>query len=341
MPIHILTMNKNQLTQKTVPHGGYVTSIFHRAATTHFNHTHPSLYKVTPTPISVQLSFIRRNAATKAVLKVEDTKLGARTSTLHVTMLQRREGKKSKANNNNIEGKEEEEEPLEIKVTGYITVTPSTAEIGTTTNTDWTIHPPPVAGTKPNGAVDLTALATTGQDGAWTRLAKISDFRRALQHVEAYVPRSDNRRGINDQWARFRPGGGGGDGGDKGARWTDESVMYLIDLFPMALEGLGKMALSEAPADGDLGEVPMFWFPTVTMGVDVKKRLPAGSGGVEWLYSRIVNKVIRDGRMDTHVEVVDEGGEVVALASQVALIMSAMRNVGKRSLSDAGGKARL
>lgn len=42
------------------------------------------------------------------------------------------------------------------------------------------------------------------------------------------------------------------------------------------------------------------------------------------------SKAIRNGRMDLEVEVWDEGGEVVALSTHVALIVGAERNMGGR-----------
>ena len=73
-----------------------------------------------------------------------------------------------------------------------------------------------------------------------------------------------------------------------------------------------------------------FWYPTVTLNIDMKKHLP--KEGVEWLYSRIVTKVVRGGRTDLDVTVLDENGEVIALSTQVGLVVSASRNVGSRKL---------
>ena len=51
-----------------------------------------------------------------------------------------------------------------------------------------------------------------------------------------------------DQWARFRPGG------DVNGRWTDAAVVYLVDMFPMALDGFDHMS-AEAVAREKGGQV--------------------------------------------------------------------------------------
>jgi acyl-CoA thioesterase len=104
-------------------------------------------------------------------------------------------------------------------------------------------------------------------------------------------------------------------------------------MFPMALDGFDTMSATAAARENG-GSVEAqrakFWYPTVTLNVDMKKHLPAG--GVEWLYSRVVTKVVRDGRTDLEVTVLDEAGEVIALSTQVGLAVSASRNVGTRKL---------
>ena len=303
----------------TVPHGGYTTAVIYNLALTHFKHAHPNLYDTPASPISIQLSFLRRTAAGPATFEVEDVKLGARTSIIHIKLLQPSEKKTGQ---------------LEAKVVGYITVSPPSAEVGISAPTGWRAHPVPVPGSLPGGAVDLKKLAQTGRDGAWTKLeTPFPEFRRASCQLELYGPgkgeTQQQRTGSMaiDQWARFRPGG------DENGRWTDAAVVYLLDMFPMALDGFDAVsATAVAKAEG--AKVPeikaKFWYPTVTLNIDMKKHLPAA--GVEWLYSRIVTKVVRDGRTDLDVTVLDEKGEVVALSTQVGLVVSASRNLGTRKL---------
>ncbi|RAL06260.1 thioesterase family protein [Aspergillus ibericus CBS 121593] len=297
-----------------VPHGGYTSSILYRLVLTHFAQTHPTLYNEPATPISMQLAFLRRTATGPAVLLVQDTKLGKRTSTVHVTLLQPPERKKATASSAG-------EEELEVKVAGYITVSPAQAEVGISAATGWKLSPPPPRGSKPDGAVDLVALSATGRDGAWMRLnAAFLTFRRATKQTEFFGPELGAAPGrmITEQWARFRPEG------DVTARWTNEALVYLTDMFPTALAGFDEAA---AQASGDRAQVQN-WYPTVTLNIDLKRRLPAE--GVEWLYSRVHSKLVQDGRTDLDVTLVNERGEVVALSTQVGLVVSASRNIGTR-----------
>ena len=306
----------------TVPHGGYTTAVLYRLALRHFAHTHPKRYKSAATPIAMQLAFLRRTSAGPAVLKVSDSKIGARTSTIHVSLLQAKDASKSTT--------AADDEDLEVKITGYITVSPADAEEGISSSTGWELYPTMPGGSKANGGIDFARLASTGRDGAWKSIAApFPKFRRAAAQIELYGADHDHgtsgaegKQGprVVDQWARFRPGG------DTTARWSNEAVAYLVDMFPMALDGFDTMS---AAAEGS-GSDAKFWYPTVTLNVDFKKRLPAA--GAEWLYSRVQTKVVRDGRTDLDVTVLDEAGEVVALSTQVGLVVSAARNVGKRTM---------
>ncbi|KAJ5975293.1 hypothetical protein N7481_009000 [Penicillium waksmanii] len=301
-----------------VPHGGYTTSVLYRLALVHFAHAHPGQYDTPASPISLQLSFLRRTAAGPAVMEVEDVKIGARTSTIHVKLLQPSEKKP---------------DLLEIKVAGYITVSPPSAEVGISAHTGWTPQPAAPSGSGPGGKIDFAALAN-GKDGEWIKLEPpYPEFRRAAAQLELYGPGKGKTQQARsgsmaiDQWARFQPGG------DVKGRWTDAAIPYLIDMFPMALDGFDTVsAEAEAKAKGEKvseGKAK-FWYPTVTLNVDMKKHLPAE--GVEWLYSRIVTKVVRDGRTDLDVTVLDQNGEVIALSTQVGLVVSASRNIGTRKL---------
>jgi acyl-CoA thioesterase FadM len=71
-----------------------------------------------------------------------------------------------------------------------------------------------------------------------------------------------------------------------------------------------------------------YWYPTLLLNLDIKKPLP--EEGVEWLFVRVESKVIKNGRMDLEVVIMDENGEVVALSQHVAFAVSAERNLAER-----------
>lgn len=283
-------------------------------------------------PISIQLTFLRRTAAGPALLTVQDAKLGARTSTIHVTLSQEETSSKSKSS-----GGDKKKKHHSVKVAGYITVSDPVSEVGLSAPSDWTVCPPPPSWRPPEfTTTSPTTAAADGNNTPWVRIhQRYPKLRRAVNHTEVFGPAGNTarqRRGIIDQWARFRPlGPKGGEG-----KWTDEAVAYLIDLFPLALQGFedAAAAAAEASSGGNTGNdttTGPFWFPTVTLNIDFKKRLPRTTG-VEWLYSRVTTKSIHNGRTDIDVVVLDERGEVVALATQVGLVLSASRNLRGREL---------
>lgn len=214
-----------------------------------------------------------------------------------------------------------------------------------------------------------------GTDGTWELfLQEFSTFRRAGNQTECYGPDWDaiskstslaslrrgpqqqqealigpqKRAGIVDQWSRLRTRGPKGGPG----RWTNEAVAYLGDMFPVILRDLGTIGektqldqyqhhdrqtpgLNPHPK---MEHNAAFWFPTVTLNIDFKKPLPPN--GVEWIYSRITVKQIRNGRVDFNVVLLDVDGDVVATSTQVALVLSASRNIGRRSYNN-GSKGKL
>ncbi|KAK2768743.1 hypothetical protein FQN54_000599 [Arachnomyces sp. PD_36] len=307
----------------TVPHGGYVTSLFQSVATAHFKNTHPQQHGGSADPFTLHLTFLRRTSTGPAVFTVQDSKLGARTSTIHITLSQ-------------VEGGKQRDE-----VVAYISCTNLLTEEGLTSRTDWEIYPPvlPPRGGDKNGTflenkVDLRKLTREGADGIWKRFeAAFPAFRKASTHIEVFIPELEgytpgtaggwkHRRGIGEQWVRFAPYG-------KIGNWTDPTLGYLIDMFPMMLEGFDQMS---PPSDKNTGGLKKgnarFWYPTVLLNVDIKKKLPPG--GVEWLYVRVQNRKIKDGRFDIDIVVLDEDGDVVAISNQVALAVSASRNAAAR-----------
>ncbi|KAK2831938.1 hypothetical protein FQN49_007017 [Arthroderma sp. PD_2] len=296
----------------TVPHGGYVTSIFYSVARTHMKRIHPTLHKGAPDPITVYLTFIRRTDIGPALLTVSDTKLGSRTSTLHITLSQQ-----------DPDGNPREE------VAAYITVSHIGSEEGPTSQSIYK----PIPARPP---VDFNQLASTGESGEWKKFeVAFSSMRKASNRAEFYAPSAAElaKRGFTEQWARFAPYG-------KVERWTDETLGFLADMFPTILQTLDERPWDKRPREEKVKEIwakgkddkiesrGKFWYPTILLNMDIKKKLPAE--GVEWLYLRVHTKKLHNGRMDLDVVIMDEKGEVVALSNQVALALSASRNLSAR-----------
>lgn len=182
------------------------------------------------------------------------------------------------------------------------------AESGISMPTGWALTPPPVPVNH--------ALLDSDTDPHWGEPARLpfANFRRAVQQARFFYPRRGQPAGrVADEWVRLRGG----------QRWMGAGIGYVADMWPLPLEGLSGVGKEE-----EKGETRKFWYPTVTLDLDIKKALP--EEGVEWLFARVETKQIRNGRMDIEVVILDEGGDLVALSHHVALVVSAERNIAAR-----------
>jgi hypothetical protein len=238
-------------------------------------------------------------------LIVQDIKLGQRISTIHVAL--------SQPNAKN--GKSED------KIVGYITISDDPSETGVSVQSSWQLNP-----TAPGW--DGPPSDSQGST-RWKRVAIDNpEFSPAVTLVEIFSPtphREETKTGTVEQWARLKPGGQEG-------RWTGEALAYLTDIFPLALYSLqdvanAELAKAEKLEGGGAWKPVPFWFPTVTLNIDFKKALPRE--GVEWLYSRITMKAVRNGRTDIDVLIMDEAGDIVALSTHVGLVVGMSRNSTK------------
>jgi hypothetical protein len=286
-------------------------------------------FKSPQEPISLQISYLRRTAIGAAILKVENLKFGARVSTVHISLSQLPEGATPSTTLNEDNG-------LEVKAVAYVNLSPPEAESGPCYKGTWGLQPAPAVGSRPDGSVDLSGLVENQRDGTWVRIPPPSPAMIASKNLEIYGPRAllpatlETRiRQIAEHWARFAPDG-------QVARWSNEAVMFLVDIFPAGLDRMAAMESSRLldqqglqwkPHDAAATKGP-FWFPTVSMNIDLKTRLPPE--GVEWLYSRVVTRMLRGGRADLDVVVLDEKGGLVATSTQVALVVDASRNMKGR-----------
>lgn len=153
-----------------------------------------------------------------------------------------------------------------------------------------------------------------GQDANWALEANppFTKFRQATLKLVFYHPKQQAHPSMVDQWIRFRPDG------TNVAPFTQESLAFVADMYPMVVD--------QYPESKDQNNKR--WYPTVAMNLDIKKRLPPE--GVDWLFVRSRAAVIKDGRMDLQVIVMDETGDIVALSSHLTMVSSAERNLATR-----------
>lgn len=251
----------------------------------------------------MQLSYIRRSDIGKGTLTVKDIKLGARISVIHITLTQ-----------NNRD-----------KVIGYITMSDPVSETGVTMPTGWTAQPSVPDWVPPRE--DSTGQTDGKEASAWRKIIlPNAEFRRAANQVEFYELQNPSEGvGFVSHWTRLRPTGPKGGIG----RWTPEAIALLLDIFPVTLgrlEHVVHRALSGE--ENPKGKPPPVWFPTLGLALDFKKPV---MDDVEWLYSHITVKSLRNGRMDVQVVLLDQKGEVVAVSTQASLVMSAERNAGTKA----------
>jgi hypothetical protein len=110
---------------------------------------------------------------------------------------------------------------------------------------------------------------------------------------------------VRTQWIRYR---------DPSARFDIAGLAFLADTHRPLIEAYGLVG---------------YWFPTLSMSLDVKKGVP--EGGWEWLFMRIEIHQVKDGRFDYDVVILDEGFELVALSRHANLIVSSERNYKRSS----------
>lgn len=291
----------------SVPHGGFVTACFLQVASAHFKSTLVSQNQ--PHTIALHLDFLRRTQAGPALFTVCDSKLGRQTSIIHITLSQ----PKSSGSKPPFTA-----DDLREEVVGYITNSNIATETGVTFDTGYELSPSALP-------VNLSQLRQD-RDKTWARQGDMpfASFRRASQKVQFHFPRRGQvMRSIVDEWLCFT----------NGEKFTNESLGYLADTFPTPVEQFWKdknpYDASSSDTKSRLAKPAKYWYPTLVLNLDVKKALP--EGGVEWLFSRVRAKQIKNGRMDLEVIIMDEGGDIVALSNHVCLVLGSERNTAARS----------
>lgn len=114
-----------------------------------------------------------------------------------------------------------------------------------------------------------------------------------------------------------------------GERFTESALGYLADVGPPLIVESFRPVDREAPIPpGGYAYNKNFWYPTLTMTLDVRRKLP--EEGVEWLRLRVISKEIVNGRYDAEVIMFNEDGHLVASSNHVAMAVDIERNYAKR-----------
>ncbi|KAF7545355.1 hypothetical protein G7Z17_g9225 [Cylindrodendrum hubeiense] len=281
----------------TVPNGGYVASVFLRVASVYLSQRNQ------PDPIAASWQFLNATHEGPAILVVEDVKPGRGISVIHVTLYQG--GLLSQSPWVSPQSKK--------RAVAYITSSQLAGEKGITLPTGFDVKdsPPPV---------DLEQL-TKSSDANWERLyLPIMDYVPILNNLEFYAPKDCKfRPATYDFWIRMANVEG----------FTNASLGYISDAGPpLIVETFRPSGPDSEVPEGGFAFDKMFWYPTVSMSLEVKKALAAE--GEEWLRLRVAAKVLKNGRYDAEVIVFDRNGEVVALSNHVALAVDIERNISRK-----------
>lgn len=289
-----------------VPNGGYVASVIYRAVARHL-----SSLCLRQQIISAQLQYANRTQIGEATIVIEEVKKGRATSIFHATLLQDLQALK----------------PRKCILAYFVCSAPS--ETGLTLTTDWELLPSlpridlkrVVKGLDPNWSSEASRVQIS-------HLASLG-FVRAVEGVyESYYRKEPERKGLEDSWIRL----------SSGERFTDATLPLVADAKPYVVEGWRPLPAEKSNKQkaGPFSRNDPFWYPTLAMNLDIKKSLPPN--GVEWLFIRTEARKIDQGRLDLQVIILDQDGELVALASHVNMILSASRNIGVKGAKHSKGR---
>lgn len=233
-------------------------------------------------------------------MRIHDLKLGRQTSTVHVTLEQH--------------GRSE--------VVGYLTFTNLALESGVSLPTTWQPLPAPLP-------VMSFAALLENKDPNYVLVPNQWAFRRAAARFDVFYPRMGWSHPVGkgglDHWLRF----------NSEELFTDDAIGLVADVALQVTEGYreDKEALTNSGLMDEKG-LSRLWYPTLVLNLERKKSLPPG--GAEWLFTRVVAKVINKGRMDLEVLIMDQTFELVALSHHVCMIVDVSRNSAERGKGEKG-----
>lgn len=270
-----------------------------------------------PDTLAVHWQFLSRTRAGPAVLRIVEAKTGRAMSVLHMTLHQR--GLLSAPpwlddSPSSLPGSKGNDDGG-AQVAAYVTNGNMDAETGITLPTGWGLPHPPAA-------ADL-ALLPLGRDPSWERMyTHLMSRLPMLNNLEYYKLRKGHERpAAQDLWIRLAR---------SGEAFTDPDLGFVVDAVAAMLVDAYRPPKRGAPtrAPGGFPYSKALWYPTVTLSLEVKKRLPPE--GAEWLRLHAWARLIRNGRYDAQLLVFDQHGELVASSSQLALAVDLEKNYANR-----------
>ncbi|KAL0640254.1 hypothetical protein Q9L58_000533 [Maublancomyces gigas] len=152
-------------------------------------------------------------------------------------------------------------------------------------------------------------------------LGRIIDVRPAMWKLRYRVPRgaadgsTDDVKCVREQWVSLVDG----------ERIVTSTLGFLADMFQPLPENYPETVRSN-------------WYPTLSLSIEIKRVAPPE--GWEWLFCRVHSREIRNGRMDINVDIFDEESRLVAVAHQVAIIVTSDRNRPRGGEQKEGGKGK-
>ncbi|KAL8837306.1 MAG: hypothetical protein Q9170_002563 [Blastenia crenularia] len=152
-------------------------------------------------------------------------------------------------------------------------------------------------------------------------------FLKGISHYQYFSPaKSLTPANITDVWIRFATAD---------QKFTTEMLGSVADHWRRMIENYTPNSVWRHDVIPDraaealkkrqqiLGYSTSYGYPTLSMHLEIKKKLPAE--GAEWLFMRARSTVIKNGRFDAEIVILDKNLEVVALSHQVSLITKSMQ----------------
>ncbi|PON27702.1 hypothetical protein TGAM01_v203469 [Trichoderma gamsii] len=294
-----------------VPNGGYVATIFLRAAREYLTPRNQ------PDTIAAHWEFLSRTVSGRAILVVEEVKPGRSMTVIHVSLYQT--GLLPQApwiSSGTANGRAKSEKV----VVAYLTNRSIAAESGISLNTGWSLQP------KLPAVKDFSKLLTN-EDPEWPPLDLVIQRRvTAVKQLNIYHNREalekSGKTSLIDMWVCAK----------NGESFKDPALGFLVDITASFVIEVHRPRTENEPpvAGGELTHKVAFWYPTLVMNLDVKKKLP--EEGEKWLLIRCLSKKTFNGRSDIEIIICDRAGDIVALSHHVAMIVNFEKNIANRAV---------